>query len=368
LDREISVVSGSFRSLFLYDLCDEIRLDQLRALVGAAPPGRESTFRHLAPEYVRFERPPVVEVQPPVRSANGETLYCRVNYYDYGVVSIEFEFGFSLPWDQLIASSAAWMTTAEPERQAAEIVSRLRDRVDAALVNPYDYRLSEDYYILHICPIPTENGSSLTAVELTARYGSDIARIVRGEPIPLSKEEQAEVLQSRMSYYPNDLLVVGWNAALIYDTTEGAAPTVQLLEYANSQLLEFRHYDHVLSDLLTQVYGSLSSGTGFFARWRKAREAERLSAMRLDVRELTERVDNLIKFLSDTFSARVYRLAAVRIGVPDYRKLVDEKLNTIGELYQFMMDRFHQGRAFVLELMVVVILVIELVYLFRGKR
>ncbi len=46
---------------------------------------------------------------------------------------------------------------------------------------------------------------------------------------------------------------------------------------------------------------------------------------------------------------------------------MEEKLNTIGELYQFMMDRFQQGRAFVLELMVVIILIIELGYLFRGK-
>jgi len=71
--------------------------------------------------------------------------------------------------------------------------------------------------------------------------------------------------------------------------------------------------------------------------------------------------------LSDTFAARVYRLAANRIGVPDYRNLVDQKLKTAGELYSFMMDRFHQGRAFVLELMVVVILIIELVFLFRGR-
>ena len=53
-----------------------------------------------------------------------------------------------------------------------------------------------------------------------------------------------------------------------------------------------------------------------------AREAERLSAMRLEVRELTGRVDNAIKFLSDTFSACVYPPAATRIGVPDHRKLV----------------------------------------------
>ncbi|MDQ2944597.1 MAG: hypothetical protein M3Y27_01400 [Acidobacteriota bacterium] len=71
--------------------------------------------------------------------------------------------------------------------------------------------------------------------------------------------------------------------------------------------------------------------------------------------------------MSDTFAARVYRLAANRIGVPDYRTLVDQKLSTAGELYRFMMDRFYQGRAFVLEVMVVVILVIELIYLFRGR-
>jgi hypothetical protein len=32
-----------------------------------------------------------------------------------------------------------------------------------------------------------------------------------------------------------------------------------------------------------------------------------------------------------------------------------------------MVDEFNQSRAFVLELMVVVILIIELVYFFRGK-
>jgi hypothetical protein len=54
--------------------------------------------------------------------------------------------------------------------------------------------------------------------------------------------------------------------------------------------------------------------------------------------------------------------------VPDYRRLVDQKLESAGELYKFMMDRFYQGRAFVLELMVVIILVIELVYFFRGMK
>ncbi len=32
-----------------------------------------------------------------------------------------------------------------------------------------------------------------------------------------------------------------------------------------------------------------------------------------------------------------------------------------------MVDQFNQSRAFILELMVVVILIIELIYFFRGK-
>jgi hypothetical protein len=65
--------------------------------------------------------------------------------------------------------------------------------------------------------------------------------------------------------------------------------------------------------------------------------------------------------------ARVYRLAASKIGVPDYRRLVDEKLATAADLYRSMMDQFHQGRAFVLELMIVIILIIDLYFLFRGN-
>ena len=55
------------------------------------------------------------------------------------------------------------------------------------------------------------------------------------------------------------------------------------------------------------------------------------------------------------------------MGVPDYKNLVQQKLNTAEELYHFMVDQFNQSRAFVLELMVVIILIIELIWVFRGK-
>jgi uncharacterized Rmd1/YagE family protein len=63
----------------------------------------------------------------------------------------------------------------------------------------------------------------------------------------------------------------------------------------------------------------------------------------------------------------LYRLAASKVGVLEYKNLVNEKLKMSEGLYRFLIDEFHQSSGFVLELMVVVILIIDLFFLFRGK-
>jgi len=246
---------------------------------------------------------------------------------------------------------------------ASRIAHQKLERAAPALVKPYKEWLSEDYFMFHV----REMAGSPSAEELCKAQGAHIAQIVRGETAQLSDGERNEILQSRISYYPNDLAVIGWNAAFLYDTEAGAETAIQLLEYANSQLLEFRHYDELLTRELARVYASLDEGTGIFARWRLARAATKLHTVLLDVNELTEHADNAIKFLSDMFSARLYKLAALKVGVPDYKDLVTQKVQTAEELYRFMVDQFNQSRAFFLELTVVIILVIELIYFFRGK-
>jgi hypothetical protein len=356
-------LTGSVWILWLFDVCEEINLDTLRKILHIEE-RREPSFRHPSPEYVRFENPPVVQALEPVMLASGSRLQGELNYYEYGVVSIKLELPFEGGnWRELIELSCRWMTTPDLESQASRTVRRSLERAAPALIKPREDWLSEDYTIIHL----KDTGHAPAAAELIARHGNEIARIVRGEQAELSPEETVEILGSRLSYYPDDLLVVGWTAAFIQDTAADALPTIQLLEYANTQLLEFRYYDAVLSRLLQDVYKTLEKKGSFWSRWRMASQAEHLNTIRLDIRELTERVDTSIKFLSDMFSARLYRLAAAKVGVEDYRHLVDAKLHTAGELYEFMMDQFHQSRGFFLELVVVIILVIELVFLFRGK-
>jgi hypothetical protein len=359
---EETSLHGSVLVLIQFDVAEEIRLDELRKIFGART--AEASFKHPAPGYVQYQRPPVVEPIEPLVLDTGERLDGQIKYYDYGVLSVVFELPFSGEWDILVRLSGRWVWDTDFTSLASRIVKKRLERARPALIKPYENWLHEDYFIFHV----REMASKPSASELLKSHGDQIAQIVRGETLPLSEGERQEIMQGRISYYPNELTVIGWNAAFIYDSNVGAETAIQLLEYANSQLLEFRHYDELLTRELEGVYDFLETGgTSLWSRWRTARAATKLHTVLLDVEELTEHADNAIKFLSDMFSARLYKLAASKIGVPDYKDLVQQKLKTAEELYHFMVDQFNQSRAFVLELMVVVILVIELVMLFRGK-
>jgi hypothetical protein len=355
-------LQGSVLVLIQFDVCEEIKLDKLRQIFSARTLEQPS-LKHAAPGYVRYQRPPVLEPIEPLVLETGERLQGQIKYYDYGVLSVVLELPFSGDWDKLVQLGSRWVWDVDFSALASRIARQRLQHAAAALVKPYAEWLSEDYFIFHV----REMTGTPSAAELCTEHGARIAQIVRGETAQLSDGERNEILQSRISYYPNDLAVIGWNAAFLYDTAAGAETAIQLLEYANSQLLEFRYYDELLTRELESVYDSLDKGTGMLARWRLARAATKLHTVLLDVSELTEHADNAIKFLSDMFSARLYKLAAQKVGVPDYKDLVTQKVQTAEELYRFMVDQFNYSRAFVLELMVVIILIIELIYVFRGK-
>ena len=354
-------LQGSVLVLIQFDVCEEINLDALRDIFGARR--QEASLKLPAPGDVRFEREPVVEPVEPLILESGERLDVQIKYYDYGVLSVVFELPFYGDWDTLVRIASRWVWDTDFTSFAQKIVKQKIERARPALVKLYDSWLHEDYFVFHVRDI----AGNPSAAELLSTQGGRIAQIVRGENCPLSDGEQQEIMQSKISYYPNDLAVISWNGAFLYDSTAGAETVIQLLEYANSQLLEFRHYDELLTRELKSVYDFMDKGSGIWARWRTARRASRLHTVLLDVDELTERADNAIKFLSDMFSARLYKVAASKIGVTDYKNLVNQKVHTAEELYRFMVDQFHQSRAFVLELMVVIILIIDLIWLFKGK-
>jgi len=346
-------VQGILHLQYFYDVGTEIDLDRLKL----PPP--------TTPSPIRFESPPLEESLPPITLPSGDSVTPHLRYFSYGVVCLEFHLLFACPWDALVALAAQWVGSDAAGLTADQTLQARLARLAPAIKKPLEKPLREDYTIVELHQALDNQGQPLAAADLLLLHGPAIVQIVRGERLPLSAGEQAEVLASSMSYTPGDLLVVGYAAALVYDQEPNATlPVLQLLAYANTQLLEYRFYDDLLAPVLADVSHRLTARNRFWNHWRGGSEAAKLSAVQLEVMELTEKTDNAIKFLSDMFYSRAYKLASTRIGVPDYRRLVEAKLRTAGELYKFMTDRSHQTSAFVLELIVVIILIIDLTVLF----
>ncbi len=104
---EEASLQGSILVLIQFDVAEEIRLDELRKIFGARR--AEASFKHPAPGYVQYQRPPVVEPVDPLVLDSGERLEVQIKYYDYGVLSVVLELPFAGEWDDLVRLSGRWV-------------------------------------------------------------------------------------------------------------------------------------------------------------------------------------------------------------------------------------------------------------------
>jgi hypothetical protein len=368
MEKDPVRLCGCFQILFLYDVAEAIDLEMLGRLLGTRGGTVERPFSRRTPQYVGFEHTPIVEPVEPLSISRDTTATCSVKYYAYGVVVVQVEVPFDCDWQFLLSQNSHWMDAADVGKDVCEMARRHLEHVARAVIRPTKDWLQETYLVTEINEIKNALGEQPTAAELLTSYGGEIVQLVRGETIPLASRACEQTLQTSLSYYPRDLIVVGSYAAVVYDRSEDAAAAAQILEYSKMQLLEFRYYDRLMTQVLADFYDVLERKRNvLFSRWSIPRDARRFNTVRLDVMELTERIDNATKFVSDAYYAQVYRLAAKRIGVPDYRTLVEQKLRTADDLYDFMIDQFNESRAFVLELGVAILAVLDVILLLRGK-
>src|ERR1700691_5511971 len=361
------IVQGYFRMQNFFDIAEAIELEKLRALLGSEAVPRPAAFRHRTPEYSQSQQAPIVESVGSITLPTQERVDAQIKYYWFGVAVVELTAAFECDLDGLCTQSFRWMNAPEVEETAEKLLRDHLDRFKAALIKPSPKWLDEDYLIIDIESAKHPDGRAAIASEMLDSYSDQIAKLVRGEVVSLSTAEREEIVRSALSYYPDDLVVVGWAAALVYDKPEATPAVIEILEYANTQLLEFRYYDDLLTNLLSQVYSSLEGHESFWSRWRLSRRAGRLNRIRLDIMDLAESTEYAVKFISDTYYARVYNVGAAKIGVTDYKTLVSEKLKTAGELYEFMVDQFNERPMFALEVVVAILVLLDVIALLRGR-
>ena len=356
-------VSGTATAFFLYDVGDAIDLARVRSLIETSAPAALTT-KVTASSQIQYQQPPVVIDGAVVGTAAAKDFRCRLKAFDYGVVSVALTRALPDTWPALVGEGRAWHDSAPHGAVAEQVCRAFLDRVAPAVSRPRARFLLEDYVVFSLTQITGDPA----AEQLLAQHGQDIAQLLRAEQSPLSNQERDEVLRHRISYLANDLVVPTWNAAFVYDTEAGAHETLEILEYANSQLLQFRYYDHLLDTELGRIYAQLQAH-GWGRPWlgrRYTRAAHNVHSLFIDVNELTDRTENALKIAGDVYFARVFALAAARLGLEQWKANVREKLQTLDDIYRFAVEQTSMARGEFLEFMIVAILVLELILFFAG--
>ena len=357
------MISGSVTAFFVYDVADSIDLRTVGRLVASTTSPRVAA-KAPAPAYIQYAHPPVAIDGAAIDAADLAGWHVRFRTFEYGVVSVALTRPLPDTWEGLLDEALRWHDDLELAAGAERLCRTVVDRLRPALVRPRADFLAEDYLVYAI----THPGGADTADAVLAAHGAEIAQLLRGEREPLSAQERDDVLRHRLSYLATDLVVPAWNAAFVYDTEAGARDILDILEFANSQLLEFRYYDHLLDAELARIYGDLQqprSLQSWFGR-RFTRAARQLHALFIDVNELTDKAENALKMAGDVYAARLFSLVAARLALDHWKGTVREKLKTLDDIYRFTVEQTALARGELLELLIVLILVLELVLFFAG--
>ena len=202
----------------------------------------------------------------------------------------------------------------------------------------------------------------IDAAEFLLKY--DPSRLLLYETHRVSLPLREETLKHRFSYYPDDLVIVHLDNAFIIEPS-GSSDILDILEFANAQMLELRYYDNVLDKELSRIYSELPkrSGVSIFMLRTYERLAKKITQTVTDLTEVTERVDNALKVTEDVYYARIYRTAMILFRSRDWELSIKEKLQIVNNAYKMLYNEIATKRGHVIEFGIFILIVIEIILL-----
>jgi hypothetical protein len=363
---EPGIAAGHILALRLFDIAYAIDLARAETLWASHAAGRASRARLAAtpPKAMAFGVPPLaIGLDPVVIDIAGmptaATLTARL--YDFGAVTLALRVPIAdIGWAEFARRINA--VEAELDSEDGEILWRacleqVRAIIAPALDRPSGSGLTEDYLIgvVHAFDTP------ITAARLLAE--ADLVPLLSGEHRRLSETSRNDLLRRQFSYYEDDLVVLTWDRAFIYEP-RGDSDVADVLEVANVQLLEMRYYDELLDDELPRMNDLVETARGgmnMFASRRYATLARKLYTLVADVTELAEKVDNALQVTEDVYLARVYAAALELFRVGLVNAAVHRKLDIVRDTYTALYDEASGARTALMEFAILVLIFVELV-------
>jgi len=362
---DLRVEEGSITALRLFDIAYSIDLKRVESLWKGGD-GRTSMRSRLtsAPtKALAFDVPPVLlSMDSSEVKIGSKSLPASISarLYDFGVVALSIRVpAREMTWAEFSNLANGMNQALGPGSGNClwnDLLGKIKVSLAAAMTRPNDSTLEEDHLIAAV----QKWNEPVIGAELPDKV--DLATFLSGENRPLSEKARKDLIKQRFSYYEDDLVVVTWDRAFIYEP-HNDSDVSDILEVANAQLLEFRYYDELLDDELPRMYELVKEArkaTNLLAPRRFADLARKLYTLVAEVTELTEKADNVLQVTEDVYLARIYLAALEIFRVPTVSAAVDRKLSIVRDTYAALYAEATGSRGELLEVAIVILIVIEI--------
>ncbi len=350
-------IGATVHLAFAFDIGDEVDLDRARQILQGQP--GQLPRRRRTPESIRYRPPPIrLELDPtgialPGNPTSSRPPRAELTVFDFAAISLAVRFHLTISPLALLDLASRLAEPAALTEAARRLLAPLLAQIRPAVKDFAISDLSEEYIVFQLWE------SRRDWLEHRADW---IAGLVRLESEPLSRDEIHEATRLSISYTPSDLVVLDWAAGVVIDTD--CADTLEVIEFANVQLLEFRHIDDRLDDRLEAAYRLIRPEKrrhGFPLFWRLHHDAVRqIRELEIEATSLFERVDNALKLIGDHYLSRVFELSGSRFHLRDWQHSIRRKLETVGSVYDLLVHQASAYRMEALEVTVVILIALEI--------
>lgn len=173
-------------------------------------------------------------------------------------------------------------------------------------------------------------------------YGEKIAAFLKNERVPLDEEEVKATLATSLKYSKDDITIVDWDGAFLFDSAADFQSNIELFEIANLKLLKSRILDDGLDKRLEKTLRLVKAPKGLpFVRSREVRKVlKEVVEIRTQSILESEAVEHNIKLIGDWYSARLYSLIAKKFHLDTWSTDIKEKLDTLEDVYTMAAENF----------------------------
>ncbi|HEV2207884.1 MAG TPA: hypothetical protein VG167_03865 [Verrucomicrobiae bacterium] len=362
---------GEVVYIYAFDVAYEMVRQPVTELLGQPVAQFVVDSSKRSPRHLFFYRPQMVRLPPLERLGPHGPLRVEraIKLLPVGAISITIRVPFAVPHvEDLVDYHDLQFSNGSLHEEVRHLAEEVRRELAPYYVRPVRNLAEEEAYTVFCLesPLQTEDGSLLSAEAWLRGHRRAVASLLTQEPdiAHLSKQEADESTDRFLSYYENDLVVVDWDAALLIDDRQHFDETLYVMELANLQLAELEAYDRILDDSLERAYRDLSrrSIRGRTAVMRELRE------IRIDLARFSDELSNITKFFGDWHLARIYQNISARFHLSDWHRTIDDKLQTLDDLYQLLNHDQTNRWMLLLEVTIVLLFVIDLVILFFGVK